>query len=473
MLSTFRRRAVPLIVASALFMESLDATVLATALPAVARDLDVNPIHLKLAVTSYLLALAVFIPASGWVADRFGAKTVFRWAMVVFGLGSVGCAMADSLSGLVAARVVQGIGGAMMTPVGRLLMLRSLPKHEYIDAVAWFTIPALLGPILGPPLGGFITTFFDWRWIFWINIPVAVVALVLITRFIPAVAADEKSSFDGRGFLLVGPGLALFLTGATVIGLDILSRATALALTATGAALLVAYLAHARRTAEPIIDLALLRYPTFRAGIYGGLVFRIGVGAMPFLLPLLFQLGFGLTAFQSGMLTFAAGAGAIAMKTQAAKLLRRYGYRRVLIVNALVAAAFGVLPAFFTASTPAALIVFLFLIGGLSRSLQFTAINTIALAEVAPSELTRATTFTAVLQQLSGTIGVSLAAFGLETMQHVSGSPVLTAEQFPLVFAGIALVTAFAALVFARLPADAGGELLNRTPAEAKPDAGV
>lgn len=467
MLDLIRRRTIPLIVASALFMENLDATVLSTALPAVAADLKVNPIHLKLAVTSYLLALAVFIPASGWVADRFGARNVFRLAMVVFAAGSIGCAMSQSLAGLVAARVVQGIGGAMMTPVGRLVMLRSMPKSELISAVAWFTVPALLGPIFGPPLGGFITTYFDWRWIFWINIPVAMIALVLITMFIPDLEGEERREFDLRGFLLVGPGLAMFLTGATVTGLGILPYWASIIFTLVGALLLWGFFHHAMRRQDPILDLKLMRLPSFRASILGGLVFRIGVGAAPFLLPLLFQLGFGFTAFQSGMLTFAAGAGAIVMKTLAARILRRWGYRRVLVVNALLAAVYSAIPALFTASTPVWLIIFLFLTGGLSRSLQFTGINTIAYAEVTPAELARATTFTAVLQQLSGSIGVSVAALGLETMQHVTGDTAVAASHFLPVFVMLGFITAAAALIFVRLPVNAGEELLARKETEA------
>ena len=213
-----RRNLIPLIVATALFMENLDATVLATSLPAIAKDLGANPINLKLALTTYLLALAVFIPASGWMADRFGAKNIFRAAMVVFAAGSIACALSTGLGSLVAARVLQGMGGAMMTPVGRLIVLRTVPRAEMIGAIAWLSIPALVGPVLGPPLGGFITTYFDWRWIFWINIPVALAGIVLITRFIPDVREETPKGFDLRGFLLIGPGLSLFLTGVTLHG---------------------------------------------------------------------------------------------------------------------------------------------------------------------------------------------------------------------------------------------------------------
>ncbi len=461
MISSLRRNAIPLIVATALFMENLDATVLATSLPAIAKDLAANPIHLKLALTTYLLALAVFIPASGWMADRFGAKNVFRAAMVVFAAGSIACALSTGLWSLVAARVLQGIGGAMMAPVGRLIVLRTIPKSEVIGAIAWLTIPALVGPVLGPPLGGFITTYFDWRWIFWINIPVALAGVALITRFIPDVREDGTRQFDLTGFLLIGPGLSLFLTGATLMGLGLMSRDMVLALTFSGAALLASYVWYALRADNPIIDLRLLKLPTFRVGVVGGFLFRLGLGAGPFLLPLLFQTGFGMTPFQSGMMTFATGVGAMFMKTQAATILRRWGYRRVLVVNALIAATFTAVPALYTAATPPLLITVLFLIGGLSRSLQFTSINTLAYADVPPERLSRATSFAAVGQELSGSVGVTIAALGLEVMQQLMGGGDIDPEHFPPVFILIALISAASALMFSRLTADAGSALLT------------
>jgi EmrB/QacA subfamily drug resistance transporter len=455
-----RRNLIPLIVATALFMENLDATVLATSLPAIAKDLGANPIHLKLALTTYLLALAVFIPASGWMADRFGAKNIFRAAMVVFAAGSIACALSTGLGSLVAARVLQGMGGAMMTPVGRLIVLRTIPKAEIIGAIAWLTIPALVGPVLGPPLGGFITTYFNWRWIFWINIPVALLGIALITRFIPDVREKTSTGFDLRGFLLIGPGLSLFLTGITLMGLGLVDQQTVVALTLGGAALLAAYVWHAFRDPEPIIDLKLLAIPTYRAGVVGGFLFRTGLGAGPFLLPLLFQMGFGMTAFQSGMMTFATGAGAMFMKTQVASILRRYGFRRVLMINALVSGLFAALPALFTAATPTLLITVLFLAGGLSRSLQFTSINTLAYADIPPERLSRATSFAAVCQELSGSVGVTIAALGLEVVQRTLGGEAVDAGHFPPVFLLIAAVSASSILLFMQLSKSAGASLL-------------
>lgn len=444
-------------------MEHLDATVLTTSLPAIATDLSVNPIHLKLALTTYLLALAVFIPASGWMADRFGAKNVFRAAMLVFAAGSIACALSTDLWSLVAARILQGVGGAMMAPVGRLIVWRAVPKAEVIGAVAWLTIPALVGPVVGPPLGGFITTYFDWRWIFWINIPVALLGILLITRYIPDLREETIRDFDMLGFLLIGPGLSLFLTGITLMGIDLVSETTVAALTGLGALLVAAYVWHALRTPTPLIELRLLKIPTFRAAVVGGFLFRMGIGASPFLLPLLFQSGFGMTAFQSGLMTFATGVGAIFMKTQAASLLRRFGYRRVLITNAIVAAAFGAMPAVFTSATPVFLIIALFLLGGLARSLQFTAINTLAYADMPDDKLSRATSFSAVLQELSRAAGVAAAAFGLELMYRYDGGGPLDAGHFPPVFLLIGALAFASAIVFWFLPKNSGAELLGET----------
>ncbi len=460
--SLIRRRMVPLIVAVALFMENLDGTVIATSLPQIARDLQADPIHLELALTSYLLALAVFIPASGWAADRFGARRVFRLAILVFAAGSIACAGSSSLPELIAARVLQGIGGSMMMPVGRLIVLRATPRGELVSALAWLTVPALLGPVVGPPLGGFITTFFDWRWIFWINVPVAVLGLVLVTLYIPDVRIDSVAGFDMRGFLLLGPGLAAFLTGVTLAGLTLVPVPGVVALVAGGLALLAGYVRHAGQSVDPIVDLRLLRLPTFRASATGGTLFRVGVGALPFLLPLMLQFGFGLSAFQSGMLTFAAGAGAMGMKFMAPPILRRWGFRRVLLGNAVLSAVFILAPAAFTLATPWAWMVVVLFVGGLSRSLQFTALNAVAYADVPSDRLSSATSFASVLQQLSGSIGITVAAFGLEAAQVLIGGPALSLAHFPAVFALIAGVSFLSVIPFLRLSRQAGSSLLPR-----------
>ncbi|MGO9740627.1 MAG: MFS transporter [Roseiarcus sp.] len=447
------------IVATALFMENMDGTVLATSLPAIARDLHQDPIVLKLALTSYLLTLAVFIPASGWVADKLGARTVFCAAIAVFVLGSVLCGGAWSLPSLVAARAFQGLGGAMMVPVGRLVLLRSVAKSEMVDALAYLTVPALLGPVIGPPLGGFITTYFHWRWIFWINVPIGVLGVALTLRFVDNVRELEVPRFDVVGFLLSGVGLLTFIFGLTVIGRGMLPLPEVAALIVVGAILIALYVRHAKKDSDAILDLSLLSIPTFFAGVVGGFVFRIGIGAIPFLLPLLLQIGFGMTPFQSGSLTFAAAAGAMAMKFSASTILRRFGFRSVLIAVATVSAGFLASYGFFTASTPNWLVLAALLVGGYFRSLVFTALNAIGYADVDQARMSRATSFASVAQQMSGAIGVAVAAASVEALQWLYGDGSLAARDISTSFGVVALVTLGSVLLFMRLKPDAGAEV--------------
>jgi EmrB/QacA subfamily drug resistance transporter len=450
---------VPLIVACALFMENLDSTVLATSLPAIAHELGESPIDLKLALTSYLLSLAVFIPVSGWLADRLGARLVFRAAIAVFALGSALAGFSSTMPGIVGARIIQGMGGAMMVPVGRLVILRTVPKSELVGSLAWLTIPALIGPVLGPPLGGFITTYFSWRWIFWINLPIAALGLVLATLFIPDIKEEKRTPFDGIGFALSGFGLAALVSGSTALGLDALPQWAAAALLSAGAIALLVYARHAARVEHPILDLRLFRIPTFRAAILGGSLFRIGIGAAPFLLPLLLQLGFGLNAFQSGMLTFASAVGALVMKFSAKPILQRFGFRSVMTANALIAAAFMTVPALFSPSTPTVIMFAALLVGGFFRSLQFTAVNALGYADIDDARMSRATSLASVMQQLSLSLGVSVAALGLEGILAARGGVTLEAGDFPLAFLMIGAISALSIVTFARLAPDAGEEV--------------
>jgi EmrB/QacA subfamily drug resistance transporter len=451
---------VPLIVACGLFMENLDSTVLSTALPAIAADLHEDPIALKLALTSYLLSLAVFIPISGWVADKYGARRVFMAAIGVFTLGSALCGFANNLPSFVLFRVIQGLGGAMMVPVGRLVILRTVPKTEIISALAWLTIPALFGPIAGPPLGGFITTYINWRWIFYINLPVGLLGLILAPRFIANINEADTPPLDRTGFVLSGLGLSAFVSGLALLGQSPGSLPLGFALTLGGLLICALYVRHAFRTEDPVIDLGLLRIPTFRAGVIGGSLFRVGVGATPFLLPLMLQLSFGLSPFQSGLITFAAAAGSLVMKATAARILRRFGFRNVLIVNALISAAFLMANGFFTPSTSHALIVAVLLAGGFFRSLEFTSINAIAYADIGQESLSRATSFASVAQQVSLSIGVAVGALILEASRGGSGLPhhVLLAD-FSLAFWIVAGISALSAISFAQLPLGAGAEM--------------
>jgi EmrB/QacA subfamily drug resistance transporter len=453
---------VPLIVATGLFMENMDSAVIATALPAIARDFDADPIHLKLAVTSYLLSLAVFIPISGWMADTFGARTVFRGAMVVFTIGSVGCGLSGSMETMVVARIVQGIGGAMMTPVGRLVLLRSVAKSEVVAAMSWLTIPALMGPVCGPLLSGFLTTYFSWRWIFWINVPICLVGLVLATLFIPNIRSERRVRFDIPGFILLGSGLALFVTGSTVGGSDLLPRWLANLFMLGGAVVLAGYAWHARRTADPILDLRLFKVPTFRFTILGGSLFRIGVGAAPFLLPLLLQVGFGFSAMQSGAITFVTAGGALAAKFFTVTTLRWTGFRTLLVLNGLLCTGLLAAPAAFGPLTPVVAIIAVLFVTGVLRSLQFTAINALAFADIDQQRMSQATSINGVAQQISLSMGVTVGAFVLEAALGGRHGSELTMAEFVPAFLAVAAISLTGMLPFLRLSADAGAEVSGR-----------
>ncbi len=453
-----------LTVACALFMENLNSTVIATSLPAIAKDLHEDPISLKLALTSYLISLAIFIPASGWAADRFGARTIFRAAILVFTLGSILCGISATLPGLVGARVVQGLGGAMMVPVGRLLLLRSVERSELVNALSYLTVPALLGPMTGPLLGGFITTYFHWRWIFWINVPIGVIGIILATIFVEDVKDGAAWPLDVTGFLLCGLGLASLLFGLGGIGRGLIAWQAAVNLAGFGILALAAYGLHARGAAFPLLDLKLLSIKTFRASVTGGSLFRIGIGSMPFLLPLMLQTGFGLTAFHSGSITFIAAVGAMAMKATAARILRFFGFRRVLIFNAMLSAAFLGCYGFFTPSTPVVVIMSLLLIGGFVRSLEFTSLNAIAYAEIDSAKMSAAVSFASVAQQLSLSLGVAAGAGALQGFALFSpGIDVLALGNFKWAFIAMAAVSLSAVAAFLRLPANAGAELTRRS----------
>jgi EmrB/QacA subfamily drug resistance transporter len=443
-------------------MENMDSTVIATSLPAIAADIGTSPLTLKLAITSYLLSLAVFIPASGWTADRFGARAVFSIAIAVFMAGSIGCALSSSVTHFVIARIVQGAGGAMMTPVGRLVLLRSIDKSALVNAMAWVTVPALVGPVIGPPLGGFITTYFSWHWIFLINIPIGLLGIFMALRYIDPIRSEDPERFDLYGLVLAGIGLGGIAFGLSVAGLGLLPWPIVVALIAVGSISMTLYVIHAKRTASPVLDFTLMRLPTLRASIIGGFLFRLGIGALPFLLPLLMQVGFGLSPFRSGLVTFASAVGAMGMKTLAARIIRTFGFRNIMTVNAVVSSVFLAACALFTAATPLLLIMILLVVGGFFRSLQFTAINTVAYAEVEPAQMSRATTLVSVNQQLAISAGVAVGAFSVESTMLLHHASELSAADFAPAFIVVAIISAVSAYFFYKMPVDAGHQVSGR-----------
>jgi EmrB/QacA subfamily drug resistance transporter len=457
---------VPLIVACALFMQNLDTSIINTALPAIAESFNDSPVRLSLAVTAYMLALAVFIPVSGWLADRYGAATVFRAAIGVFTLASMACGLCGNLYELTAARVVQGMGGAMMVPVGRLVLLRSIDRSELVRAISYLTTPALLGPILGPPVGGLITTYFSWRWVFFLNLPIGVLGIVLVTLLIEDSRPDERPPLDWRGFVLTGLSLSCLMYGLDLIphpGAGV--RSVALIIGAGVAAGVLSFL-HARRHHQPLIDLKLFRIPTFTCNIVGGSIFRMTQGAMPFLGPLMLQVGFGMTAFASGLITFAGAAGSFFMKMSTGPILRRFGYRTTFVFNAIISATFFGSCALFTPGTPALVMMALLLIGGFFRSLQFTALNSLTYADIAAPQMSAATSMSSMVQQMTNGVGIAFAAIALHLF-HVwngGGDGPLSVLDFHEAFIAIALLSLLSVFSFRRLDRNAGADVTGHCP---------
>ena len=440
-------------------MQNLDGTVVATALPAMAESFGADPLQMNLALTSYLLSLAVFIPVSGWMADRFGSRTVFRAAIAVFTLGSVLCGMSTSLPMLIAARIVQGVGGAMMVPVGRLLLLRSVAKSELVAAMAWLTIPALIGPIVGPPLGGFLVTYADWRWIFDINVPIGAVGMVLVTRYVTEVREPVAGRLDWTGLVLCAVALSGLMFGFELVGRGVAHAAVTLALIGAGLVAGAMYVRHASRVAAPLLDLTLLRVPTFAVSVVAGSLFRVGVGAIPFLLPLMIQLGFGRTAAESGLITFASAVGAILMKPAAQRALRWFGFRTTLFWNAAFSALAIGLCAAFRPWWPAGVLYACLILGGFLRSLQFTAYNTLAYADIPRSRMSAATSLYSTLQQLSITFGITAGAGVLALSTAWSGRAEVSLGDFSVAFLVIAAIAMGAAPASLLMPRDAGSEM--------------
>jgi EmrB/QacA subfamily drug resistance transporter len=452
-----------MIVACALFMQNLDSTVIATALPAMAKAFGSDPVRMNVALTAYLLSVAVFIPASGWVADRYGSRRVFCASIAVFTLGSVLCGRAGTLSFLVAARVLQGVGGAMMVPVGRLVLLRTVARTELVAAMAWLTVPALLGPVLGPPLGGFIVTYASWRWIFDINVPIGIVGIALVLLFIEEVREPPRGAFDARGLVLSGLALSGLMFGLETAGRGVIAPAVTAGLVSAGLLAGILYVWHARRHPAPLLDLSLLRLPCFGVALGSMMPFRIGIGAIPFLLPLMLQVGFGRTAAQSGMVTFASSAGALVMKPVAQRMLRLFGFRDTLVWNGLLSAALLALCAAFRPAWSAAAIYAALLVGGFFRSLQFTAYNTLAYGDVPRERVSAATSLYTAGQQLAATIGISAGAAALEGAMALSGRGTPTVWDFSVAFLAVSVLMLAAVPVAFLMPRGAGDDLAGRT----------
>ena len=450
------RVVIPLVVGCAFFMEGLDSTVLAVSIPAMAKTFGVQPLRLNLAITAYLLSLAVFIPVSGWIADRYGTRSVFCAAVLIFTAASALCGVAVNLPMLIAMRAFQGFGGAMMTPVGRLILLRAFPRSGLVSAMNWMTIPAMVGPTVGPIVGGFLTSYVSWRAIFYLNIPIGLLGAVLSLWLFENFRAPAPTRFDVNGFLIAGVGLFLLEMGIENLGRPMLPPAIGYAFFPLAAAMLILYMRHARLSRAPVLDLSLLRIRTFSIGTMTGGVCRMGLDSMPLLIPLLFQVGFGMTPVQSGFLSFSSSLGAMCVRTGSKALLRAMGFRALLCSGAVCSAAVIAIFALLSADTPKWLLVLCVLISGCVRSIQYVGLNTVSFADVPSTQLSRSTSFSGVIQQLSRGFGVAL---GAALLSIIAGAAPVTAGDFRLVFLLVALLPLLSGLGFLRLTAQDGAEV--------------
>jgi len=454
-----KTKVVAMIVGSAIIMQQIDSTVITTALPQMAISLHADPVQLSLAVTAYLLSLAIFVPISGWAADRFGGRVIFRAAIGLFTLGSILCGLSGNLVELTAARVLQGLGGAMMVPVGRLVLFRSVEKTALIATMAYLQVPAQLGPVLGPPIGGFITTYFSWRWIFLVNVPLGLLGILMVTLFFDNPKEDTRRPLDWIGFLLTGASAFCVMYGIEAIGRSHDGLIVAFGLLVLGFVLGALSLWHLRTSKHPLLDISVFRIATFRAAIFGGSLFRAGAGTLVFLLPLLLQVVFGLSAFVSGTITFATAAGSLSMKLTA---------RPIILVNGVISAAAISMCAFFNAGMPEYMIFVLLLIAGFFQSLQFTATQAMTYADVEQPLMSTATSIASMTQQLSRGFGISTVAVLLHLSLTWRGATALSTFDFKVAFAG-AVAFALLSLIYGWvLHPDAAAEVSGHRPKSAQ-----
>jgi len=452
-----RDRALVWLVAGAFFMELLDSTVITTALPQMAISFHTQAIHLSAGVSAYMLALAVFLPLSGWISDRFGPRRVFGAAVLIFTAASVLCSLATNLWFFTAARLLQGFGGAMMVPVGRMVVLRVTPKAQLVHAIALLTWPGLAAPVLGPVLGGFITTHWGWHWIFLLNVPLGLLGFALTLWLVQGTAGGRRP-FDTPGFIFSGIGCCALMYACDLAAQTPFDAVQSSISGLIGILALGWTVRHLRNTEHPLVDLKALRIPTFAAAMYGGSLFRITVGSAPFLMPLMYQLAFGYSPAQAGVMLLALFAGNLCMKPATTPLLRRFGFRTVLLGNGLLVVVGFLLCALLRADTPQWLAMALLFCTGMSRSMQFTGLNTISFCDIPPERMNGASTLSSILVQMSGGLGVAVSAICLKLASLIfpAQEHMIPASAFQLtlvimaVFAGVALLDTW------RLPADAG-----------------
>ncbi|HDR9834311.1 TPA: DHA2 family efflux MFS transporter permease subunit [Burkholderia multivorans] len=452
----------PYLVAATFFMEYLDTTVIATALPQMAHTFGVGPNALSLGMTAYMLALAVFIPISGWIADRYGSRTVFGSAIVVFTGASILCGLSNGVGTFTAARLLQGVGGAMMVPVGRMIVVRSTEKSRLMRAIATITWPGIVAPVVGPPIGGFITTYASWRWIFLLNVPFGIAALVSTWLIVRNTRAEQQRPLDWIGFILAGGALTCLLLGTETAGQQNARFAQAGMLVGASVLFGIAAWAYARRCAHPLLDFTTLKVPTFSVTVITGSITRIAINAVPYLLPLLFQIGFGLSPFQSGLLLLASALGNLGMKAGTSWILDRFGFRRVALVDVTIVGICTIACGWLTVSTPLAITLLVVFIYGLTRSMQFTTLATLAYADIPTQQTSAASTLWSAAQQMTIGMGIAFGALSLRvaaSLRGDTGGVHYLLEDFRWAFVAAGVLALLTLPGYARLARDAGDRL--------------
>lgn len=450
---------ISLIVAIAFFMQGLDTTAVNTAIPAMAKSFGTDVVHLSAGITSYLIALAIFIPVSGWIADRFGTRRVFCTSIVLFIVASILCGASRTLTQFVLFRVMQGMAGAMMTPVGRLAVLKTTSKENLVTAIAYITWPALVAPILGPLIGGYLTTYWSWHWIFYLNIPISIICVLLAWYHIPEEKEEKpvKRRFDAVGFVLSGSALAGFMYGVELFSRSEIPFYVPILMLVVSLGLLAFNVRYSRHISNPLIDYSIIRIPTYKVTIFTGSVSRMVIGVAPYLVPLMFQEGFGLNPFQSGMLFLATMAGNLAMKPATIWVMRHYNFRTVLIVNGALVALFSFFTSLLLPQTPTIIIVVVMFLSGMFRSMQFSAITTLAFADVPQPNMTAANTLYSTVQQMSIGMGIAIGAVFLRFSNMINGSTDhYSVADFRLAFIFVGILGVLSLYGYTKLAPDAG-----------------
>ncbi|WP_028216541.1 MFS transporter [Paraburkholderia oxyphila] len=451
-----------LVISVALFMQNIDGTIVTIAIPSIARDLGISAIHLSSVIIAYLVALTVFTPISGWVADRFGAKRVFLWAIVTFTLASAGCALIRGLPELISFRILQGAGGAMMVPVGRLILFRGIDRENMLSASTWLTMPALLGPILGPPLGGFLTSEWSWRWTFWINLPIGILGLVCAWRFLPETQCMPSKRLDLTGSVLVAAALAISMIGFDSVDRGATHPVMPILVLSLGAGLCWLAWRHCRRTPDPAVDFSLLDIPTFKVASIAGGCFIAASDAMLFLVPLMLQVAFGYSVLSSSMMTFASSIGSFCMRPMAAFALRRYPVRSVLTTASCAFAVVLSLCALMSKDWSRVGIFFLLLMGGVSRSLNFATTGAIAFADVPESKMSAATSFQGTSQKFMKAFGVASVAATVQIVSMLHGDPHPDQRDIALGFVATVVMVMLTCPMFAQLSREDGSGVTSQ-----------